>query len=108
MKKLLLLQFFIFSFANSQVTFDKIPVEKQLVARDLETNQGTIQIEGKINIGDNYNLEYSSWQLGEPNNTPPPEDKAEIINSLGKWNDANASETQASYVEYDGLIDFTK
>ena len=105
MKKLLLLQFFIFSIANSQVTFDKIPVEKQLVARDLQTNQGTIQIEGKINIGDNYNLEYSSWQLGEPNNTPPPEDKAEIINSLGKWNDANASETQASYVEYDGLID---
>ena len=31
--------------------------------------------------------------------------RAEIINSLGKWNDANANETQASYVEYDGLID---
>ena len=40
-------------------------------------------INGEVNLGDNYNLEYDSWGSGEPNNSPTQEDAAEIINSSG-------------------------
>jgi hypothetical protein len=49
-------------------------------------------------------LDYESWNAGEPNNNPSPEDVVEIINISGKWNDDNRAKKQASYVEYDGLI----
>ena len=90
---------------SAQITFNTLPSEKQLVARDLQTNLGVVSISGEVNLGDNYNLEYDSWGSGEPNNSPSPEDVAEMINSSGAWNDANASETKPSYVEYNGIID---
>ena len=99
-----LLIFASFCISNSQISFNSLPTEKQLVARDIQTNIGTVSINGEVNLGNNYNLEYSSWGNGEPNNSPSPEDAAEIINYLGNWNDANASDTKPSYVEYDGII----
>ena len=65
---------------------------------------GTIVVEGEVNIGDNYYLDFSNWNAGEPNNSPSPENAAEIVNSSGKWNDAHENTTQDSYVEYEGLI----
>ena len=88
---------------SSQIIFTSIPGEKQLFGRAIETNYGQINISGYVNIGDNYDLDFSSWSAGEPNNAPAPEDYAEIINSSGKWNDANGSTTQKSYVEFEGL-----
>ena len=105
MKKLisLLIYFSIYNI-SAQITFNTLPSDKQLVARDLQTNLGIVSINGEVNLGDNYNLEYDSWGSGEPNNAPAPEDAAEIINSSGDWNDADASETRSSYVEFNGII----
>jgi hypothetical protein len=89
---------------SAQITFNTLPSNKQLVARDQQTNLGIVTINGEVNLGDNYNLEYDSWDSGEPNNDPAPEDAAEIINSSGEWNDADASENKPSYVEYNGSI----
>jgi len=90
---------------SAQITFNTLPSEKQLVARDLQTNLGVVSISGEVNLGDNYNLEYDSWGSGEPNNSPSPEDVAEMISSSGAWNDANSLDTRPSYVEYNGIID---
>jgi hypothetical protein len=105
MKKIVVVLIY-FSIGNlsAQITFNALPSEKQLVARDLQTNTGIVSVKGEVNLGDNYNLEYDSWSSGEPNNAPTQEDAAEIINSLGEWNDADASETRSSYVEFNGII----
>ena len=106
MKKILFLIFGLNSlFLISQISFTNVPKDKQLFGRDLQSNYGTILVSGDVNIGSNYNLQYSNWASGEPNNSPPPENHAEIINSNGDWNDANGSTAKRSYVEYDGLID---
>ena len=89
---------------NAQVVFNEVPKDKQLFGRDILTNYGEINIYGYVNIGPNYDLEFSNWSAGEPNNSPPPENAAEIVNSYGKWNDANENNTQDSYVEYLSLI----
>ena len=89
---------------SAQITFNTLPSEKQLVARDLQTNVGVVAINGEVNLGDNYTLAYDSWSSGEPNNAPTPEDAAEIVNNSGNWNDADASENKPSYVEYNGSI----
>jgi hypothetical protein len=88
----------------SQIFFDKIPINKQLVPRDLTTNQGTISIEGEARTIGNDDLSYDKWDTNEPNNAPVPENVGEIINSSGDWNDADSGNAQSSYVEYDGLI----
>ena len=72
--------------------------------RDLTSNQGAINIEGEARTIGNDNLSYDKWSVNEPNNTPAPENVAEIINSSGDWNDADSGKTQSSYIEYDGLI----
>ena len=65
-------------FLASQISFTNLPKDKQLFGRDFQTNYGIIQISGEVNVGDNYNLQYSSWAPGEPNNNPDPENAAEI------------------------------
>ena len=55
-----LLLIFNFSFITGQINFSSIPSEKQLIGRNLQTNLGTITIEGNVNIGDNYDLDFSS------------------------------------------------
>ena len=103
--KLLLLLIILVGFSlNAQVVFNEAPKDKQLFGRDIQTNNGQINIDGYVNIGLNYDLEFSNWSAGEPNNSPPPENAAEIVNSYGKWNDANENNTQDSYVEYEGQI----
>ena len=105
MKKIIFALLLVFTTTvSSQITFTSIPSEKQLFGRDLNTNYGQVDISGYINIGDNYDLDFSNWSAGEPNNTPAPEDYAEIVNSYGMWNDANGSEGKKSYIEYEGLI----
>ena len=105
MKKLVVvLIYFSINNLSAQITFNTLPSEKQLVARDLQTNEGKVSVNGEVNLGDNYNLEYDSWSSEEPNNAPTQEDAAEIINSLGEWNDADASEIRSSYVEFNGII----
>ena len=105
MKKLIsLLLILCFQSSLSQIFFDKIPIDKQLVARNSVTNQGTISIEGEARTTGTDNLIYNNWATNEPNNNPVPENVAEIINSSGDWNDADSGNTQSSYVEYDGLI----
>jgi len=105
MKKLTsLFIYFSVCILSAQITYNSLPSDKQLVARDLQTNVGIVAINGEVNLGDNYNLEYDSWSSGEPNNSPTQEDAAEIINYLGNWNDADASENKPSYVEYNGSI----
>ena len=105
MKKLApLLIYFSICNLSAQITFNTLPSDKQLVARDLQTNVGIVVINGEVNTGDNYNLENVSWGSGEPNNSPTQEDAAEIINFSGEWNDAAASETKSSYVEFNGTI----
>ena len=98
--------FLLLSFQSllSQIFFDKVPIDKQLVARNLTTNQGTISIEGEARTVGTDDLVYDKWYTNEPNNSPSPENVAEIINSSGDWNDADSGKTQSSYVEYDGLI----
>tara|TARA_B100001248_G_scaffold89785_1_gene66339 strand:+ start:433 stop:1050 length:618 start_codon:yes stop_codon:yes gene_type:complete len=91
-------------FLASQISFTNLPKDKQLFGRDFQTNYGIIQISGEVNVGDNYNLQYSSWAPGEPNNNPDPENAAEIVNNNGKWNDRNVNDTQDSYIEYEGSI----
>ena len=93
-----------FGLVSSQISFTKVPQDKQLFGRDLQTNYGTVEIAGEVFLGDSYDLQYSSWASGEPNNSPAPENYAEIINSSGGWNDTSGSTQQRSYVEYDGLI----
>ena len=105
MKKIIFALLLVFTTTvSSQITFTSIPSEKQLFGRDLNTNYGQVDISGYINIGDNYDLDFSNWSAGEPNNAPVPEDYAEIVNSYGMWNDANGSEGKKSYIEYEGLI----
>ena len=105
MKNLLTLIFYLNSFlVISQISFTSIPKDKQLFGRDLQTNYGTIEISGEVNIGNNYNLDFSNWNIGEPNNNPSPENAAEMVNIQGKWNDDNENFTKESYVEYEGLI----
>ena len=106
MKKILSCLIFLTTFLTSfaQINFSSLPLEKQLVGRNLETNMGTIVVEGDVNIGDNYYLDFSNWNAGEPNNNPSPENAAEIVNNSGKWNDRNENDIQDSYVEYEGLI----
>ena len=93
-----------FGLINSQISFTKVPQEKQLFGRDLQTNYGNVQISGVVNVGANYDLQYSSWAAGEPNNNPNPENAAEMVNNNGQWNDRNANDTQGSYVEYEGSV----
>ena len=84
--------FILLSFQSlfSQIFFDNIPIDKQLIARDLTTNQGTISIEGEARTIGSDDLLYYKWSANEPNNAPSPENVAEIINSSGGWNDANS------------------
>ena len=91
-------------FLASQIYFDKIPVDKQLVPRDLTTNLGAISVEGEARTVGTDDLAYDKWFTNEPNNSPSPENVAEIINSSADWNDADSGKLQSSYVEYDGLI----
>ncbi len=93
-----------FSMSFAQIHFSSVPLDKQLVGRNLETNMGEILIEGEVNIGNNYYLDFSNWNISEPNDNPSPENAAEIVNSSGKWNDIHENNTQDSYVEYEGLI----
>ena len=88
----------------SQIFFDKVPVDKQLVPRDLTTNEGTISIEGEGRTIGSDDLSYYKWSANEPNNAPSPENVAEIINLSGNWNDASNGNTRSSYVEYEGII----
>ena len=37
-------------FLTSQITFTNAPKDKQLFGRDLQTNYGTIQISGEVNV----------------------------------------------------------
>ena len=52
----------------SQIFYDKIPIDKQLVARNLTTNQGTISIEGEARTVGTDDLVYDKWFTNEPNN----------------------------------------
>ena len=51
---------------NAQVVFNEVPKDKQLFGRDIQTNYGQINIDGYVNIGLNYDLEFSNWSAGEP------------------------------------------
>ena len=93
-----------FNFTTAQIRFNTIPINKQLIPRNLSDNLGTIKIIGSASTVGTVDLDYESWNAGEPNNNPSPEDVVEIINISGKWNDDNRAKKQASYVEYDGLI----
>ena len=68
MIKFILLFFtFILSLTTfGQVNFSSLPENKQLIARDLSTNQGTINISGSVNNGPYFDLAYSNWKSGEP------------------------------------------
>jgi hypothetical protein len=95
---------FCFQSIFSQIFFDKIPIDKQLVPRDLTSNQGTISIEGEARTIGSDNLSYDKWSTNEPNNAPTPENVGEIITPSGNWNDASSGNIQSSYVEYEGII----
>ena len=95
---------FCFQSIFSQIFFYKIPIDKQLVPRDLTSNQGTISIEGEARTIGSDNLSYDKWSTNEPNNAPTPENVGEIITPSGNWNDADSGKTQSSYVEYEGII----
>ena len=101
---LILLYFIFINLLNAQVNFNSIPQDKQLIARDISSNTGLFTVDGMVSTESSTALNYDSWGSGEPNNSPSPENAAEIINYLGYWNDANANNSQSSYVEYDGLI----
>jgi len=55
---ILLLNVCLFSFG--QVTFTKVPINKQLVARDLNTNLGTVTVSGNVN---NSGVSYDAIQI---------------------------------------------
>jgi hypothetical protein len=99
---------FLSYYGYSQVYFNSLPEDKQLVGRDISTNKGLIKISGDVNNGPNYDLAYVNWKSGEPNNTPAPENVGEMFgnNTIleGQWNDGNASNTKPSYVEFEGEI----
>ena len=101
---LILLYFIFINLLNAQVNFNSTPQDKQLIARDISSNTGLFTVDGVVSTESSTALNYDSWGSGEPNNSPSPENAAEIINYLGYWNDANANNSQSSYVEYDGLI----
>ena len=71
---------------NAQVVFNEVPKDKQLFGRDIQTNYGQINIDGYVNIGLNYDLEFSNWSAGEPNNSPPPENAASQFISVMRMN----------------------
>ena len=48
---LLLIHFWFLSFGQ---TFTKIPLDNQLIPRDLSTNKGNAKIEGSVNASTNY------------------------------------------------------
>jgi len=110
MRKFILLFFSLFLSLTSlgQVSIAEIPQEKQLIGRDLSTNQGSIVISGEVNNGPYYSLAYDNWNSGEPNNTPSPENVGEMFGNTtileGLWNDGSADSTNPSYVEYEGEI----
>jgi len=107
MKKTLLLlltNLLFINLNNAQISYSSIPLEKQLIARDISTNTSTFAVDGIVSTEATSALDYDSWASGEPNNSPAPENAAEIINYLGYWNDANTNTLQSSYVEFDGLI----
>ena len=85
---------FCFQSIFSQIFFDKIPIDKQLVPRDLTSNQGTISIEGEARTIGSDNLSYDKWSTNEPNNAPTPENVGEIITPSGNWNDASSGNIQ--------------
>ena len=98
---------FISCLCYSQVYFNALPQEKQLIGRDLSTNKGTIVISGDVNNGPYYDLDYDNWKSGEPNNSPSPEDVAQMFgnNSIlqGQWNDGSVNSSYPSYVEYEEI-----
>ena len=101
---LLLINLLFINLNNAQISYTSVPSEKQLIARDISTNSSTFSVNGVVSTEATTVLNYDSWASGEPNNSPSPENAAEIINNLGYWNDANTNVQQSSYVEYDGLI----
>ena len=70
--------FFVSFFSYSQLYFNTLPENKQLIGRDLSTNQGLLTINGTVNNGPYYDITYDSWKSGEPNNSPAPENVGEI------------------------------
>lgn len=46
------------SLVHGQITFSTIPMDSQLVARDLKTNLGTVTINGQVNISTPYDTVY--------------------------------------------------
>ncbi len=57
MKKIILLILILPLVLNGQVSFDKVPIDKQLVARNLVTNNGEVIFEGQVdNTGTAYDL----------------------------------------------------
>ena len=102
--QLILINIIFINLLNAQINFNSVPLDKQLIARDISSNTGFFTVDGVASTESSTALNYDSWGSGEPNNSPSPEDAAEIINYLGYWNDANVNILQSSYVEYDGLI----
>jgi len=100
--------FFLSCYGYSQVYFNSLPEDKQLIGRDLSSNKGLIKISGDVNNGPDYDLAYNNWKSGEPNNSPAPENVGEMFgnNTIleGQWNDGDASNTKPSYVEFEGEI----
>ena len=83
MKKTLLLlltNLLFINLNNAQISYSSIPLEKQLIARDISTNSSTFSVNGIVSTEATAELDYDSWASGEPNNSPAPENAAEIIN----------------------------
>ena len=56
-----LLLFFTHLITNGQVSFSSIPENKQLIARDLSTNQGVVNINGSVTNGPYFDLASVSY-----------------------------------------------